>query len=108
MAHMTHTEEILYKCKLCNKIFPKKNDERNSRSELGEKTYQYCQCDKTFANKIDHEPHFMTHTSEKPHQCSQCDKTFTRKYDLNRHNLTHTGEKRHQCSHCDKKIHTKE
>ncbi|XP_067863547.1 zinc finger E-box-binding homeobox 1b isoform X1 [Heptranchias perlo] len=71
------TENGMYACDLCDKIFQK------SSSLLR---------------------HKYEHTGKRPHQCGICKKAFKHKHHLIEHTRLHSGEKPYQCDKCGKRF----
>uniref|UniRef100_A0A8C8ZE68 Zinc finger E-box-binding homeobox 1 n=1 Tax=Prolemur simus TaxID=1328070 RepID=A0A8C8ZE68_PROSS len=74
---MRKTENGMYACDLCDKIFQK------SSSLLR---------------------HKYEHTGKRPHECSICKKAFKHKHHLIEHLRLHSGEKPYQCDKCGKRF----
>ncbi|KAM6214391.1 zinc finger E-box-binding homeobox 1 isoform 4-T4 [Rhynchocyon petersi] len=74
---MRKTENGMYACDLCDKIFQK------SSSLLR---------------------HKYEHTGKRPHECGICKKAFKHKHHLIEHMRLHSGEKPYQCDKCGKRF----
>ncbi|XP_029094710.1 zinc finger E-box-binding homeobox 1 isoform X4 [Monodon monoceros] len=74
---MRKTENGMYACDLCDKIFQK------SSSLLR---------------------HKYEHTGKRPHECGICKKAFKHKHHLIEHTRLHSGEKPYQCDKCGKRF----
>ncbi|XP_062362938.1 zinc finger E-box-binding homeobox 1 isoform X4 [Cinclus cinclus] len=74
---MRKTENGMYACDLCDKIFQK------SSSLLR---------------------HKYEHTGKRPHECGICTKAFKHKHHLIEHMRLHSGEKPYQCDKCGKRF----
>ncbi|XP_043922627.1 zinc finger E-box-binding homeobox 1 isoform X2 [Protopterus annectens] len=74
---MRKTENGMYACDLCDKIFQK------SSSLLR---------------------HKYEHTGKRPHECGICQKAFKHKHHLIEHMRLHSGEKPYQCDKCGKRF----
>ncbi|CAL4067545.1 unnamed protein product, partial [Meganyctiphanes norvegica] len=75
------------------------------KQENASLSFQYSQCDNTFANKFDHVKHQKTCSGDIQCQCSQCGRSFTKKAHLVTHQITHTGEKPFQCTNVTRVLH---
>ena len=104
----THTSEMPYECKTCQKSFNQSGDlKRHERIHTGEKPFQCETCNKRFTRSCSLKSHERIHTGEKPYQCKTCNKRFARLNALKVHERIHTGEKPYQCETCKKRFNKK-
>lgn len=81
-----HTENVLYRCKVCQLIF---SDRKNLYSHVKQHT-------SVLESNADGE-------GGNGHLCDACGRSFNSHSALNRHVLTHTNDL-YQCKHCNKKF----
>ena len=94
-----HTDEKLFKCHHCDKIFVQNDNLRvHERIHIREKPFKCHHCDKTFVHNDDLRVHERLHTGEKPFKCHHCDEKFDQKDKLREHAKIHTGKKTPQTS----------
>lgn len=102
VIHMRrHKGEKPYKCKYCNKGFPRATDLTvHERYHTGEKTHLCTICGKGFQRAYNLLVHTRVHTGERPYKCPHCIKSFAQGNDLKAHVRRHTGE-RYKCDVCN-------
>ena len=100
---VVQTNEITYKCILCDKgVLIKSNSNYNQVMHTGERPYQYCVCDISVYNRSnDNVNKAIFHTKEITYKGSICEKGRLIKSNLNYNQGAHTGERPYQCCVCD-------
>uniref|UniRef100_H3BZT7 Zinc finger E-box-binding homeobox 1 n=1 Tax=Tetraodon nigroviridis TaxID=99883 RepID=H3BZT7_TETNG len=61
-------------------------------------------CDKIFQKSSSLLRHKYEHTGKRPHECNICSKAFKHKHHLIEHMRLHSGEKPYQCDKCGKRF----
>ncbi|XP_053561657.1 zinc finger protein 436-like [Bombina bombina] len=99
------TEMQLYKCGICNEIFPgTKELRKHLTSHTGEQRYICKDCGRLFSCNYFLVRHQRTHTGEQPYQCKVCQRAFSQKTSLVIHLRIHTGDRPYPCQLCDRKF----
>ena len=100
---VVQTNEITYKCILCDKgVLIKSNSNYNQVIHTGERPYQCCVCDISVYNRSnDNVNKAIFHTKEITYKGSICEKGRLIKSNLNYNQGAHTGERPYQCCVCD-------
>ncbi|EDW77482.1 uncharacterized protein Dwil_GK18315 [Drosophila willistoni] len=128
------SEEISYKCRICDKVFgcseTLQNHEKTHKSPRYEcsdcgkgfsqlRNYKYhlsvhrgtkefaaeCpECGKTFNDKGYLSSHMKIHRNRKEYECPYCPKSFNQRVAFNMHVRIHTGVKPHKCTECGKRF----
>uniref|UniRef100_A0A1A9X297 C2H2-type domain-containing protein n=1 Tax=Glossina brevipalpis TaxID=37001 RepID=A0A1A9X297_9MUSC len=130
----SNTEEISYKCRICEKVFgcsqtlqAHEKTHKSPRYECSDcgkgfsqlRNYKYhlsvhrgtkefaaeCpECGKTFNDKGYLSSHMKIHRNKKEYECPYCPKSFNQRVAFNMHVRIHTGVKPHKCAECGKRF----
>ncbi|XP_029174237.1 zinc finger protein 2-like isoform X2 [Nylanderia fulva] len=125
-------DKEIWRCNVCNKVFPKRTVLINHERVHGDdKLYECEECGKKLASKsslIFHKKsihlrershmchicgiafvskearliHERIHTGERPYVCKVCNTRYRCSSNLSQHMKIHTGLKPHKCHHCNK------
>ena len=94
-----------YKCKICNKKFPKSKGLYRHMKLHGNKNYKCNQCSNEYSRSDHLKRHLISHGENKtPFECEECYQRFSNKSHLNRHlKAIHTNYEnfRFKCDTCD-------
>ena len=66
--------------------------EKHTRTNTGEKPFNYTVCTKSFNQAGNLKIHFRVHSKGKPYSCSLCTKSFSQVWLLNGHQSSHAGK----------------
>ncbi|XP_066299731.1 zinc finger E-box-binding homeobox 2-like isoform X1 [Branchiostoma lanceolatum] len=97
----TRTEDGLYACDLCDKVFQKHSSllrhkyEHTGETNSGKRPHQCPICQKAFKHKHHLIEHSRLHSGEKPYQCDKCLKRFS-------HSGSYSQHMNHRYSYCKK------
>lgn len=96
---------VEYKCKKCQKSFPRAKDANYHQKHCEEAICTICS--KTFLNRLALRRHMAVH--EEKYKCQTCLKSFAGQASLKRHIQVHSGtqEKEFACLFCKAKFTTK-
>jgi len=107
IKHPKPDEEIIFSCKVCEKIYTSKQGLVNHElSHSKENPYLCNSCGREFYNLSILRKHELTHNPENPFPCDVCGKHFKLQVYLNKHMKLHTEEKvnsderPHSCDEC--------
>ncbi|NP_001015808.1 zinc finger E-box-binding homeobox 1 [Xenopus tropicalis] len=90
------TENGLYACDLCDKIFQKSSSLlRHKYEHTGKRPHECGICAKAFKHKHHLIEHMRLHSGEKPYQCDKCGKRFS-------HSGSYSQHMNHRYSYCKK------
>ncbi|XP_075068131.1 zinc finger E-box-binding homeobox 1 isoform X2 [Mixophyes fleayi] len=90
------TENGLYACDLCDKIFQKSSSLlRHKYEHTGKRPHECGICTKAFKHKHHLIEHMRLHSGEKPYQCDKCGKRFS-------HSGSYSQHMNHRYSYCKK------
>ncbi|XP_062859019.1 zinc finger E-box-binding homeobox 1b [Trichomycterus rosablanca] len=93
---MKKTENGLYACDLCDKIFQKSSSLlRHKYEHTGKRPHECGICSKAFKHKHHLIEHLRLHSGEKPYQCDKCGKRFS-------HSGSYSQHMNHRYSYCKK------
>ncbi|XP_066520524.1 zinc finger E-box-binding homeobox 1b isoform X2 [Hoplias malabaricus] len=96
---MKKTENGLYACDLCDKIFQKSSSLlRHKYEHTGKRPHECGICSKAFKHKHHLIEHLRLHSGEKPYQCDKCGKRFS-------HSGSYSQHMNHRYSYCKKEPH---
>ncbi|MCI4384424.1 hypothetical protein PGIGA_G00038500 [Pangasianodon gigas] len=96
---MKKTENGLYACDLCDKIFQKSSSLlRHKYEHTGKRPHECGICSKAFKHKHHLIEHLRLHSGEKPYQCDKCGKRFS-------HSGSYSQHMNHRYSYCKKEAH---
>ncbi|XP_037953382.1 zinc finger protein 484 [Teleopsis dalmanni] len=100
-----HTGDNPYKCAVCEKGFPRRQDlTLHMRQHTGERPHVCNICGKSFIRPNKLNRHLRIHTGDRPYKCDICNKGFCQSNDLKIHYRRHTGEKPYACTVCGLKF----
>ncbi|XP_053322503.1 zinc finger E-box-binding homeobox 1 isoform X2 [Spea bombifrons] len=90
------TDNGLYACDLCDKIFQKSSSLlRHKYEHTGKRPHECGICTKAFKHKHHLIEHMRLHSGEKPYQCDKCGKRFS-------HSGSYSQHMNHRYSYCKK------
>ncbi|XP_075443824.1 zinc finger E-box-binding homeobox 1 isoform X3 [Ascaphus truei] len=90
------TENGMYACDLCDKIFQKSSSLlRHKYEHTGKRPHECGICTKAFKHKHHLIEHMRLHSGEKPYQCDKCGKRFS-------HSGSYSQHMNHRYSYCKK------
>ncbi|XP_078519479.1 zinc finger E-box-binding homeobox 1 isoform X2 [Lissotriton helveticus] len=93
---MRKTENGMYACDLCDKIFQKSSSLlRHKYEHTGKRPHECGICNKAFKHKHHLIEHMRLHSGEKPYQCDKCGKRFS-------HSGSYSQHMNHRYSYCKK------
>ncbi|XP_029102247.1 zinc finger E-box-binding homeobox 1-like [Scleropages formosus] len=93
---MRKTENGMYACDLCEKIFQKSSSLlRHKYEHTGKRPHECGICSKAFKHKHHLIEHMRLHSGEKPYQCDKCGKRFS-------HSGSYSQHMNHRYSYCKK------
>ncbi|TSK14828.1 Zinc finger E-box-binding homeobox 1 [Bagarius yarrelli] len=96
---MKKSENGLYACDLCDKIFQKSSSLlRHKYEHTGKRPHECGICSKAFKHKHHLIEHLRLHSGEKPYQCDKCGKRFS-------HSGSYSQHMNHRYSYCKKEAH---
>ncbi|XP_035389238.1 zinc finger E-box-binding homeobox 1b isoform X1 [Electrophorus electricus] len=96
---MKKTENGLYACDLCDKIFQKSSSLlRHKYEHTGKRPHECGICSKAFKHKHHLIEHLRLHSGEKPYQCDKCGKRFS-------HSGSYSQHMNHRYSYCKREVH---
>nr|XP_012644464.1 zinc finger E-box-binding homeobox 1 isoform X2 [Microcebus murinus] len=91
---MRKTENGMYACDLCDKIFQKSSSLlRHKYEHTGKRPHECGICKKAFKHKHHLIEHLRLHSGEKPYQCDKCGKRFS-------HSGSYSQHMNHRYSYC--------
>ncbi|XP_061568932.1 zinc finger E-box-binding homeobox 1b isoform X2 [Cololabis saira] len=93
---MKKTDNGMYACDLCDKIFQKSSSLlRHKYEHTGKRPHECGICSKAFKHKHHLIEHMRLHSGEKPYQCDKCGKRFS-------HSGSYSQHMNHRYSYCKK------
>ncbi|KAM6900495.1 zinc finger E-box-binding homeobox 1b [Xenentodon cancila] len=93
---MKKTDNGMYACDLCDKIFQKSSSLlRHKYEHTGKRPHECSICSKAFKHKHHLIEHMRLHSGEKPYQCDKCGKRFS-------HSGSYSQHMNHRYSYCKK------
>ncbi|XP_072910882.1 zinc finger E-box-binding homeobox 1b isoform X2 [Hemitrygon akajei] len=96
------TENGMYACDLCDKIFQKSSSLlRHKYEHTGKRPHQCGICKKAFKHKHHLIEHMRLHSGEKPYQCDKCGKRFS-------HSGSYSQHMNHRYSYCKREAEERE
>uniref|UniRef100_A0A1A9WHQ6 Protein krueppel n=1 Tax=Glossina brevipalpis TaxID=37001 RepID=A0A1A9WHQ6_9MUSC len=94
------TKHLAYICTICGNTF-KGHSQLSAHKRLHKERLFKCKnCDKSYPRQTDLNIHMRSHTGDRPYVCHICDKRFPMKVRLTYHLQRHQGV-RHPCPYCD-------
>ncbi|XP_005994738.1 zinc finger E-box-binding homeobox 1b isoform X2 [Latimeria chalumnae] len=91
---MRKTDNGMYACDLCDKIFQKSSSLlRHKYEHTGKRPHECTICKKAFKHKHHLIEHMRLHSGEKPYQCDKCGKRFS-------HSGSYSQHMNHRYSYC--------
>ncbi|KAM3593759.1 uncharacterized protein V6R79_021025 [Siganus canaliculatus] len=95
---MKKTDNGMYACDLCDKIFQKSSSLlRHKYEHTGKRPHECGICSKAFKHKHHLIEHMRLHSGEKPYQCDKCGKRFS-------HSGSYSQHMNHRYSYCKKEM----
>ncbi|KAM8801751.1 zinc finger E-box-binding homeobox 1 isoform 2-T2 [Rhynchonycteris naso] len=95
---MRKTENGMYACDLCDKIFQKSSSLlRHKYEHTGKRPHECGICKKAFKHKHHLIEHMRLHSGEKPYQCDKCGKRFS-------HSGSYSQHMNHRYSYCKREV----
>ncbi|XP_040844007.1 zinc finger E-box-binding homeobox 1 isoform X1 [Ochotona curzoniae] len=99
---MRKTENGMYACDLCDKIFQKSSSLlRHKYEHTGKRPHECGICKKAFKHKHHLIEHMRLHSGEKPYQCDKCGKRFS-------HSGSYSQHMNHRYSYCKREAEGRE
>ncbi|XP_057587287.1 zinc finger E-box-binding homeobox 1 isoform X4 [Hippopotamus amphibius kiboko] len=99
---MRKTENGMYACDLCDKIFQKSSSLlRHKYEHTGKRPHECGICKKAFKHKHHLIEHMRLHSGEKPYQCDKCGKRFS-------HSGSYSQHMNHRYSYCKREAEERE
>ncbi|XP_066573883.1 zinc finger E-box-binding homeobox 1b isoform X2 [Amia ocellicauda] len=99
---MRKTENGMYACDLCDKIFQKSSSLlRHKYEHTGKRPHECGICNKAFKHKHHLIEHMRLHSGEKPYQCDKCGKRFS-------HSGSYSQHMNHRYSYCKREAEERE
>uniref|UniRef100_A0A3B3SI98 Zinc finger E-box-binding homeobox 1 n=1 Tax=Paramormyrops kingsleyae TaxID=1676925 RepID=A0A3B3SI98_9TELE len=99
---MRKTENGMYACDLCDKLFQKSSSLlRHKYEHTGKRPHECGVCSKAFKHKHHLIEHTRLHSGEKPYQCDKCGKRFS-------HSGSYSQHMNHRYSYCKKEARERE
>ncbi|XP_034835743.2 zinc finger protein 423 homolog isoform X1 [Maniola hyperantus] len=97
------TEHTPYKCKFCDKAFPRLSYLKKHEQTHSDQMPFRCEfCSHLFKHKRSRDRHVKLHTGDRKYRCAHCESAFSRSDHLKIHMKTHDNQKPFQCTVCNR------